>query len=165
MIPGRRRAFLLVMALMLVVLLLVVGLAFLGQKALQYRSASQTQLNVQAKALAEAGLEDFRLKLERDLDFPPMAEDGGSYAYREEVKVGSTVVGSYAVTIDNSYSSLPYGIVVVTSLGEAGSSSQQAVARRALRIEVDIARKQRDDPALDNPTYRKVTSYQDLGSP
>lgn len=159
----RRRAFVLLMSLLLVVLLLVVGLAFLGQKALQYRSAGQAQLAAQAKALAEAGLEDFRIKLQRDLAFPPHTLDQSVSAYSEQVMVGGRAIGSYTVTVNATYQAQPYAVLVVTSLGEVGGSALQAVSRRALRVEVDIAKWVRSSPTVPNPNYRRITSYQDLG--
>lgn len=155
----RKRGFVLLMSLLLVVLLLVVGLAFLGQKALQYRSAGQAQLAAQAKALAEAGLEDFRIKLQRDLNFPPHTLDQALSAYSEQV----SSVGSYTVTVNATYQMQPYAVLVVTSLGEVGNTARNAVSRRALRVEVDLARFLRSDPSVANPNYRRITSYQDLG--
>lgn len=155
----RRRGFVLLLSLLLVVLLLVVGLAFLGQKALQYRSAGEAQLAAQAKALAEAGLEDFRIKLQRDLDFPRYTIDQAVSAYSEQV----STIGSYTVSVNATYQMQPYAILVVTSLGEVGDSARQAVSRRALRAEVDLARFVRSSPGVANPNYRRLTSYQDLG--
>ena len=72
-------------------------------------------------------------------------------------------IGSYTVSVNATYQMQPYAILVVTSLGEVGDSARQAVSRRALRAEVDLARFVRSSPGVANPNYRRLTSYQDLG--
>jgi len=65
--------------------------------------------------------------------------------------------------VNATYQMQPYAILVVTSQGEVGNSARQAVSRRALRVEVDLARNSRSNPSQANPNYRRITSYQDLG--
>lgn len=159
----KRRAFVLVMCLILAIFFFVVGLAFLGQKASQYRTATAAGLALQAKALAEAGYEDFRLKMQRDWEFPPYPASGGTYSYKENLVAGGVVRGSYTVTVNATYHDSPYSILVVTSTGEVGDAATSAVARRAVRFEVDISPKLRSDATSANPDYRHILNYQDLG--
>ena len=161
----KRNGFVLIMCLILSLLLFVVGVAFLGLKANQYRSATRAQLALQAKAMAEAGFEDFRLKLDRDLTFPPASNSEKPYSYREELDISGTVRGSYTVSVDSKYLNPPYQLLIVTSIGEVGPTAQTATARRALRFEVDTAAFSRSaSPVVANPDYRRIIRFQDLGS-
>ena len=63
----------LVMALFISVLLLIVGLGFLGQREGQYQAAQEQVYFVRAKALADAGLQDALGKLAKDIEFPPIS--------------------------------------------------------------------------------------------
>lgn len=151
------------MCMLMALLLFIVGLAFLGHKALEYRSAAQIQLAVQAKALAEAGMEDVRIKLQRDLDFPPDVAESTT-GYRENLVVAGQVVGSYTITLDGTYRAAPYLIYRVTSLGEVGSTSQRSVCRRMMKAEIDVSQLVRTAPANTNPDYRQLVNFQDLGN-
>lgn len=159
----KKRGFILVMSLMLCLLLFVVGIAYLGLKASQYRSASEAQLALQAKALAESGLEDFRVKLDRDSEFPPQTADNGLYSYREQLTIGGVVRGSYNVSVDSNYAVTPFLILVVTCTGEVGASAQTGISRRSLRAEIDIAPFLRSDGTTPNPNFRHIINVQDLG--
>ena len=159
----KKRGFILILALLLCLLLFVAGIAFLGLKANQYRSASSAQLAVQAKALAEAGLEDFRLKLNRDSQFPPQADDSGLYSYHDEIVVSGKVQGGYTILLDTNYAGDPFNLLIVTCTGEVGASSQTSLARRVFRVEVDIAPFLRSDSNVPNPNFRHIINVQDLG--
>lgn len=161
--PLKRRGFILVMCLLLCIFLFLVGLGFLGLKSDQYRSVGQAQLSIQAQALAEAGVEDFRLKLDRDPQFPPQTAENGLYTYRENLVAGGQNRGTYTVSVDSTYASYPYFLLLVTCTGEVGSSAQGAVARRAYRCEVDVAPFTRSAQTVPNPDFRRVLNVQDLG--
>ena len=160
----KNRGFVLILALLLTSLLVVLGLAFLGKKAVQYRLAARAQVSAQARALAEAGLADFQVKLERDLNFPPIGVDQQFFAYREELRDGSKVIGSYAVEVNAGYQDAGYSLYVVTCVGEAGESDRKTFARRAIRVEVDMSRMDRNDKKNLNADYRRIVNYEDLGS-
>lgn len=155
---------------MLTLLLFVLGLSFLGKRATQYRRTNHAALAAQAKALAEAGMEDALLKFQRDLSFPPISTDQASFSYAEEMTDGGVRVGSYTVTISGTYREEPYLVLLITAVGEAGDDPAMPAARRAMVAEVDISKLERIDTDSDgifdpNPYYRRVINFNDLGAP
>lgn len=105
--------------------MLMIGMGLVGSEASRYRAAMRTSESVQARQLALAGLEDARIKMELDVNFPPPPETGpvtgagsgsGSvyaagpdatqplFTYSEGVTIPGLkpVNGSYMVTIDSS---------------------------------------------------------------
>ena len=158
---SRPRGFLLVSVLLITVLLLIMGLAFLGKRAVQYRRAALAETAAQARALAASGLEDALAKFSTDLEFPPLSADQDVMTYTEEVSVGGRDVGSYTVTIDGTHRTSPHSVWVISSRGEVG---RPAVAARILKMEIDFSSKRRDDPTVDNPDYYHVVNFQDEGS-
>lgn len=161
----KRRGFLLVTVLLLLLILLILGLTFIGRKAIQYRRASLAEQSLAARCLAEAGMEEALLKLQRDLLFPPLTKDQKRYSYTEEVSVAGERVGSYTVTVDGSYRNQPYGILVLHSLGSLGPPGEPPVAVRAIRVEFDVSPELRDGSGDPNPYYYTVINWQDLGGP
>ncbi len=159
----KRRGFILILSLFLCLLFFVVGIAYLSLKANQYRSANESQRALQAKGVAEAGLEDLRIKLQRDGQFPPPIGGSDQYGYREQLVVGGKLRGTYSVTLDNSYALPPYQLLIATVTGEVGESTQDSVSRRSFRVEIDLAPFLRSDPDTVNPRYRQILSLQDLG--
>lgn len=162
------RGFLLVLCLLLALLLFTLGLSFLGKRAAQYARVNKIVLSAQAKALAEAGLEDFLVKLDRDLSFPQMALGQRGFSYSEPVLVDGARVGSYTVTVDATYALEPYLIWRVRCQGFVGENPVNADASRTLEVEIDLSRLERSDYDADgivdpNPTYRRVVNYRDLG--
>ena len=131
----RRRGSTLVMALLLSSLLLIVGTANLLEHRARYSARAAAALSVQAEAMARAGLEDFRAKLERDPDFPPRDDVQATvFSYTESVDG----VGGSQVTCDLSLTSAPWQLLPVTSLGWAGRPDSPQ-AQWTLRGEVDLA--------------------------
>ena len=132
---GGRRGSTLVMALLLSSLLLVVGTANLLEHRARYSARAAAALSVQAEALARAGLEDFRAKLERDPDFPPHDDVTATvFSYTESVDG----VGGYQVTCDLSLAAPPWQLLQVTSVGWVGRPDSPQ-AQWALRGEVDLS--------------------------
>ena len=116
-----RRAFLLIAVLMISLILLTMGLAFLGSRPALYASAQQAQLAATARALARSGLEDARVKLNKDIQFPPTPGVGQvTFTYMENMVVGAQTVGSYRVTIDSTYNYPPFSVLSITATGFAG---------------------------------------------
>ncbi|MFA5508741.1 MAG: hypothetical protein WC423_25175, partial [Vulcanimicrobiota bacterium] len=99
----RARGSILIVVLMLITVLLVMGMGFLASRVGEYRAARQAVLSVQAKGLAMAGMEETRVKLLKDFDFPPIAAiDQPAYQVVEPVHDldGTTVLGFYEATVE-----------------------------------------------------------------
>lgn len=101
---GHRRGFLLVASLMISMLFLVTGLGLLSAQVSRYASAARVAESLQAKNAALSGLEDVRVKLNKDVKFPPrksVDKDQYKFAYSENIEVpaGSPAV-SYTVVVD-----------------------------------------------------------------
>lgn len=151
----QRRGFLLIMALFVAVLLFIECGSMLYRRSRQYQMATDGVYGAEALSLAEAGLEDARVKLDKDADFPPQAAiDQQVFSYVERVMDldGTTLVGSYEVTIDQRQQSSPCQIIRITSVGCLGDASAPR-ARRQVTVELDVARKLRSNPNTDNPNY------------
>lgn len=133
-----KRGSTLVAALLVSVLLLVAGMGFLGQRAAQNRAANGAILHAQARALAEAGLEDAVQKLGKDSQFPPLrAESQTVFTYAEGFSdIHGDPLGQYVVSIDVTHRQTPYFIVKLTSSGHLGSPVQ---ATAQLVAELDVA--------------------------
>ena len=119
----KRRGSSIVAALLLGLLLLVLGLALMTRQIAFYRSATQAELRTRTRALALAGLEDFRLKLERDSNFPPQPDPSQTqFSYTEVLRDGGNVVGTYTVRIDSTLAGNPWLLLQVHSTGRVGSA-------------------------------------------
>ena len=67
MIRHRRRAFVLITALLLSVILLVSGLGIMSAQASRYAASALIADSLQAKNAALSGMEDVRVKLAKDV--------------------------------------------------------------------------------------------------
>jgi hypothetical protein len=166
----RRRGFALVLALLLVSLLLIFGLAFLGKRSWQYRASVNNALRTQAQALAEAGMEDVRSKLEKDYDFPPGRNKPFSaavYSYCEDLSFGASPVGSYTVTVDLGRRLGPFHVIRVASVGFAGPDRMNPQATFRIYAELDICPEDRNSAGNPNPTYFRWINWkeEDVRSP
>lgn len=159
----KQRGFLLVSVLLISIILLVLGMTFLGKRTIQYRRATLFEEAARARALADAGLEDCLAKLRRDLEFPPLSKDQTVFSYAEEVVVGGTRVGRFRVVMDGTRRFAPFGIWLITSHGEAGSDPQNPTSVRTYRAEVDIYPHDRSNKAAGNPYYYDIINFQDMG--
>ncbi len=115
----------LVPVLMLLSLMLVLCLAQLMRQPYQYRSAQQSISSAQARALAQAGLADFRLKWIHDAHFPPEFPEGSTlFTYMEQMRHWQTgdLIGHYRVTVEAQWKWAPYRLYRVTSQGIVGPS-------------------------------------------
>lgn len=143
-----RRGFALIMVLLLIILLITIGMAFMGKRSPQYDAAYQASLQIQARALAEAGLEDVHQKLMKDIFFPPLGDrDQVVFSYSEEVReVGTgTLIGYYFVNLDFSWSqrtdtpTQDYpSVITVTSKGILGTDVTKPAAMSLMKMEVEI---------------------------
>ena len=116
-----RRAFLLVVVLFLSLILFVAGMGYLSSRASLHRSALRAVLATQALEAAEAGVEDVRVKMLKDLDFPPPStEDQTRFAYTETLTDSLGVARArYTVEVDLSKRDPPYQVYPVTCIGSA----------------------------------------------
>lgn len=133
----RRRGMLLVVALLVLGVALVAGMGLMTSQVSNYRGVKSVEDAAQALALAQSGLEDARLKLERDLDFPPKGDPGQTlFTYSEDVRIGSERIGSYRVSIDMAFHSSHYDMVRIVSTGLVGPGSEPT-AQRTLKVDLD----------------------------
>jgi hypothetical protein len=156
---GARRGSLLIAVLLTSVVLLMMGMAVLGVQSRQYKGVRLLRQAQVAKGLAQAGLEDAELKLEKDLDFPPSVERQKIYEYEEEVfdVDGSERIGSYIVTV-NMENRESRGILTISSLGLAGPREKTLAERR---ITADLYC---NPAATSSPDYFKLIRWQDHGN-
>ncbi|MBS2039701.1 hypothetical protein JST97_32245 [bacterium] len=143
----KRRASALLSALLIAVLLFVSGLALVFQMRADFQQRFQASRWAQARALAEAGLEDFRCKLERDPHFPPL-QDIEQTVFEFEERVNPQ--GGYQVRSDVSLRKDPWNLILVRSTGYLGDMRRPILLVR-LDGEFDVSVKVRSAPASDNP--------------
>jgi len=161
-----RSGFVLAACLLLTLVLFVMGAGLLGSRGSQYKSAVKSAEASRARALAEAGLEDARAKLEKDLSFPPPGgQDQKQFSYTEFVTdFGSAEpLGGYVVTVDTRMLSEPYQVVRISSLGFLGPA-QAPLATRRISVEVDMSLENRVTGAAPNPNLGRYLNYRDEGS-
>lgn len=162
----RHRAFVLAACLLLTLVLFVMGAGLLGSRGGQYKTAVKAAEASQARALAEAGLEDARTKLEKDVSFPPPGgQDQKQFSYSEFVTAfGSTeAMGGYVVTVDTRLAGEPYEVVRISSMGFLGPA-QAPLATRRINVEIDLSLKNRLTGTAPNPNRGRYLNYRDEGS-
>lgn len=134
-----QRGILLITALMVCLVLLLVGMGLLGSQASRYEAAKQTTYISQARQLALAGLEDARIKLEMDINFPPPQGPGQElFSYSEILVDDPEKAGSYTVVVDMTYATDTNTghYIAVTSIGTVGPPIKP-IAQYRLRAEID----------------------------
>lgn len=142
----KQRGILLITALMVCIVLLLIGMGLLGSQASRYEAAKQSTYISQARQLALAGLEDARVKLEMDLNFPPPPGPGQDLFSYSETLVDDpepSKDGTYTVIVDMTYAtdltnpSMVTGrYISVTAIGTVGPTIKP-VAQYRLRGEID----------------------------
>ncbi len=123
----------------------------------QPSGAPTATLRGSARFLAEAGLEDARIKLEKDGTFPPLADPAQTlFTYSESLTdiAGTTELGRYSVTVDISRRA-QNGIIAIRS---EGSLSQSPSYRRVLYAELDLS-----GDLSTNPNYFRYLHIEDRG--
>ncbi len=158
-----KRGFTIILCLLLSLLLLVIVLGMLGARGPMQEAAAGARQHTQARALAEAGMEDVRVKLGKDLKFPPVpTPDQPVFSYAETVyDIDDSVVGSFQVKIDQSLDQAPYFVLQVTSTGLLGSG-HSPVAQVRLARRLDSSPFLRADPTQINPLRFQVLSQEEL---
>jgi hypothetical protein len=158
----RRRAFLLPLALLLAMFFGVIGGAFLYSQAVLYGGAAQVAGQLQARTVAEVGIEDARCKLQRDIDFPPAGSvEQTEYAYTEPYRdpITGVPVGSYTVVVDQTHADKPYYVVVVRSTGSVVAGDLSIL--KTLVVELDVSPTRRTNPSQDNPGYLEILNWRE----
>ena len=154
LLVGAMRGSAIIAVLLLISVFFTIGVALLARQVLAYRGAAHARAGLQALALAEAGLEDARLKLEKDVFYPPPGgPDQETFAYTEEVRYSDgSLAGTYQVTVDRTRSKAPYWLLRVRVSGVQGA------ARKTLVAEIDASPTLRGDPDRPNPDYFRILS-------
>ena len=155
-----RRGFLLITALLISVVLLLLGKGFLGSQADRYRGVKRAGETTQARALAMAGLEDARLKIQNDLRFPPpMAAGQSTFSYGETLQVGDPpqrLDGNYAVVIETAYrNDVNFEVLLITSTGSLGDPNSPT-AQYQIKAEMSMKA---------GPTFCHYTHLEDQTAP
>lgn len=161
-----RKGSILVAILMLSLILFILGMSFCAIKGLQYRKSSLRLNSSLAGAIARAGMEDARIKFEKDQDFPPPGDDDQKvFAYTEYFydNDGKMLLGCYSITVDSTMAEPPYQIIRITSIGFAGPPGEPS-AKKKIEVELDIAPKLRNSPTTNNPNYFKFINWTESGS-
>lgn len=151
----RPRAFFLILALFVVTFISVLALAFLTGGPLNYRTSLTIKLEQQARWLAHSGIEDARIKLQKDPNFPPpMGPEGIFYSYAEQVTNlgGGATIGSYEVIVDQSRATTPYFLIVLHSTGRIVVQGDEI--KRTVRAELDV----NPDPS-HGPNYYHIVNW------
>ncbi len=152
------------MVLLLLALLMAFGMAFLTQKSVLYEGAVADTHAVAAHSLARFGLEQVRVKLNKDLEFPPQsAVDQHFFTYTEKITDldGTTEVGTVRVALDLRYLNPPYEVLPVRCVGLLGTADDPK-ARREITAEFDLAEFERGT-TNPNPDRFKMIRYLDHG--
>ncbi|MCL5773825.1 MAG: hypothetical protein M1536_05535 [Firmicutes bacterium] len=142
-------------------------MGLLSIKATQYKVAILEKNFSIARTLAEAGLEEARVKINKDLNFPPEVAEQSIYSYTEEVvNSDGERIGVYQVSVDMSKDKSPDYYIIITSTGIVGTTdpSDNPLAIRSISARIDTASKERSNPLNDNGYYFRVIDYQDGGS-
>jgi len=156
----RRRAFLLITSLLISIVLLLLGMGFLGSQADRYRGVQRAGEIAKARAMAIAGLEDARLKIQNDLRFPPpMAAGQTTFSYGEITTIGDIpqpLAGGYGVSIETAYRNDPnFEVLVITSTGTIGDPNSP-LAQYQLKAEMSMKA---------GPTFCHLTHLEDQTAP
>lgn len=144
------RGFVLVAALMIGVIFLVTGLGIMSAQASRYAASAVIAEGLQAKNAALSGLEDVRVKLAKDVKFPPRkSKDRGQskFAYSENLLVDPDRPVSYSVVIDyelerevnvpNRWAPYRWGVYRITVSGYVGPRNSP-IAQAMVYAEYDI---------------------------
>lgn len=102
----QRRGFLLIASLMITMIFLVTGMGIMSAQASRYQAAARVPEGIQARNAALSGLEDVRVKLAKDVHFPPRKSKirgQSKFAYGETLYDGGGDINSqvtYSVVVD-----------------------------------------------------------------
>ena len=103
---SKKKGFLLIASLMVTAIFLVTGLGIMGAQASRYAASARVAEGMQARNAAISGLEDVRVKLAKDVQFPPRKSKSRNqykFAYSEtlyEVLGEPETKVTYSVVVD-----------------------------------------------------------------
>lgn len=154
--------------LLILSILLVLGIGLLSQRANQYEEMRRANEACQARALAQAGLVDVKLKLSKDRSFPPARPNGETrFTYSETMTdVDGNEVGRYVVTVMTDTLLEPFYVMRVESIGLIGTEGANPRARYVIYGELDLAKTVRNDEnQTPNPNYFRWLYFQEGDRP
>lgn len=151
-----RRGFL-IQSLLLIALLLVFCLGLLGRQPFAYSGAKQTSKMLQARQLALAGMEDVRVKLERDYQTRQLGEVK-SVSYVEDIVSGSELIGSYHVTINQELQEPPFELLQIECEGLLGKDREHPESRVVISAVFDLCEKNRQGTG-NNPNFFRFIEW------
>jgi hypothetical protein len=134
----KRRGFLLVFSLLLVVLISLIAMGLLSLRKAGYASSKGAITSLQARSLARSGMADIWMKVGKDPFFPAGVGDRQvRFSFREEVRdsAGATV-GFYTVIVDRTYR-LSHKVLRIESLGVSGDSNESSRHRIYAELSID----------------------------
>ncbi len=152
-----RNGFALPTSLLLLIVIFVLGVGFLAKRISSYRGAVAAQTSSQAKQAALAGMEDVRVKLDKDYNFPPESGPGQElFTYSESLNdLAGTSVGGYRVTVDRHLQKLPYAVIRVRSEGWSGLANEPKAQHR-IYAELDVSQLERGTNTPNPNLYRWI---------
>ena len=152
----------LVFCLLLAAMLLVFVLGMLSSASPQVEASAKFKYSEQARALAQAGLEDCRAKLFKDLRFPPPPPPGERvFSYSETLLgVDDVPVGQYNLELDQSLDRAPYFVIKIRSTGTIVPQANP-LAVESVYQEIDTCPYNRTDEALPNLDRFKAITVQE----
>ena len=136
-----------VISLLLLSLLLVICLGLLLRQPMGYAQATARQDGLQARWLAEAGVDHVRVQFMND-GVAWRNHETAPVSYLEQVEA----VGHFRVTLDRRWEGPPYSLLRIESEGMVGSPSQPR-ARYVVEAVLDLLPVQRNGSGNPNPDY------------
>lgn len=157
----KKRGFLLILVLLIAGLVLVLGLGFLSSNSPRYNASVYARTQAQARALADAGMEDARVKLQKDPTFPPRVDASQTvFSYRQPVTdFAGKVVGSYVVTLDWTYMVGPYNFLLVSSQGLVGEDPAKPTGNCVIHAQFDFRPVDRTTPHARDANYGRIVNF------
>lgn len=165
----KRKGSVLIIVLILMMLLFVMGMTILSIRSSQATGVAMMKYSTMAKYIAEAGMEDARVKFTKDIRFPPKGTQGDYlFSYTEALRYpGDPPIGEYTVNIDTSTNDAKNANYdqkfLVTSIGIARDPYGNVVSRYRITAILDASLTKRGGSG-QNPTLYQYIDWQDHGS-
>jgi Tfp pilus assembly protein PilX len=167
--PARRGSVLIIVLLLLTVLF-IMGMAMLEMNVNQAKGAVLSRNGLVARQLSVSGMEDARVKLCKDMNFPPQGSIGDyCFSYSETLTFPGDFApaGEYQVTVDLSHNDPAHNAmydqkIMVTSIGIVRDTSGTVLARHGITAFFDTAQVVRGGSTA-NPYVFQYIDWQDQG--
>lgn len=167
----KKKGAVLIVVLILLMALFVMGMTILGMKSTQAKNSRMMMHSVISKYVAESGMEDARIKLQKDLDFPPIdGRQTTSFTYNEPLSFpgDNNSVGSYTVTVDVSRCNPDdpnYDqTIIINSKGEIKDGFGKVVSTHLITGILDASITDRNGNGSLNPFLYQYIDWQDHGN-